>query len=97
MNTLIREGLANSLIELAGKLKANTSEIDEEQAIKIMKLVAHQPMSKEQAAIHLNMSTSKFDTLIREGWLPKGRKKLGWKEKVWYEDEIDKAFERFSE
>lgn len=97
MNTLIREKLADSLIEIAGKLKANTSEIDEEQAIKLMKVVAHQPLSKEQAALHLNMSTSKFDTLVREGWMPKGRKKLGWKEKVWYEDEIDKWYERLKE
>lgn len=40
MNTLIRERLADSLVEIAGKLKANTSEIDEEQAIRIMQIVA---------------------------------------------------------
>lgn len=85
------------LRETADKIDAGNCEIDEEQAIQVMKLIAHKPLSKEQAAIHLNMSTSRFDTLIREGWLPKGRKKLGWKEKVWYEDEIDKWYERLNE
>lgn len=97
MNTVVKEELANNLIDIAKRLKANTSEIDEEQAIEIMKLVAHKPLSKEQAAIHLNMSTSKFDSLVREGWMPKGRKRIGWKEKAWYEDEIDKWYERLKE
>ena len=47
--------------------------------------------------MHLNMSTKKFDLLIREGYLPKGRRKLGWKEKIWYEDEIDKSYARLDE
>lgn len=97
MNISIREKLADSLIELAENIKANTSEIDEEQAIGIMKLVAHKPLSKEEAALHLNMSTKKFDLLVKEGYFPKGRKRVGWKEKAWYEDEIDKAFKRLEE
>lgn len=95
--SIIRKECARVLRELADKVDAGNTEINEEQAIGIMKLVAHQPLSKEQAAIHLNMSTKKFDLLVREGYLPKGRKKLGWKEKVWYEDEIDKAYERLDE
>ena len=97
MNTLVRETLANTLIELAGKLKAGTSEVSEEQAIEIVKLVAHRPLSKEEAAIHLNMSTKKFDILVKEGYFPKGRKRIGWKELAWYEDEIDKVFKRLDE
>ena len=97
MNTFIREKLADSLMELADKIKANTSEIDEEQAIGIIKLVAHKPLSKEAAALHLNMSTKKFDILVKEGYFPKGRKRVGWKELAWYEDEIDKAYKRLEE
>lgn len=93
----IKTFLVNSLRSLADNLEVGNSEVDEEQALQIIKLVAHRPLSKEQAAIHLNMSTKKFDTLIREGYLPKGRKRLGWKEKAWYEDEIDRAFRRLEE
>ena len=95
--TPIARSIAQLLREIADRIDAGNSEVNEEQAIQLMQLVAHQPLSKEQAARHLNMSTSRFDTLIREGWLPKGRKKLGWKEKIWYEDELDKCIERFNE
>ena len=87
----IKKQFAKLLRELADRVDAGNTDLDEEQAIQLMSIVTHQPMSKEVAAKHLNMSTSKFDNLIREGWLPKGRKRLGFKEKVWYEDEIDRA------
>ena len=52
-------------------------------------------MSKESAALYLNMSTSRFDTLVRDGYLPKGRKRIGFKEKVWYQDEIDEQLKKY--
>lgn len=94
---IIKKEFVKTIRQFADDIDAGNSEVDDEQAIRIMKIVAHQPLSKAQAALHLNMSTKKFDLLIREGYLPKGRKKLGWTEKVWYEDEIDKAFERLNE
>lgn len=93
----IRKHFTNLLREIADKIDAGNSELDEEQAIQLIELIAHQPLSKEQAARHLHMSTSKFDKLIREGWFPKGKKKLGWKEKIWYKDVLDKCLERFNE
>lgn len=89
MINCIKTNLVKILRELADKIDAGNSEVNEEQAIEIMKVVAHNPMSKEKAAMYLNMSSSRFDTLIREGYLPKGRKRVGFKEKVWYQDEID--------
>lgn len=86
---IIRESLIKLLEDTVEKLKADTCEVSEEQAVEIIKVITHVPMSKEKAAMYLNMSTSRFDTLVREGYLPKGRKRLGWKEKRWYQDEID--------
>lgn len=91
----IRKQFANLLRELADKVDVGNTELDDEQTMRLMNLIAHQPLSKEQAAKHLHMSISKFDNLIREGWLPKGRKRTGFKEKVWYKDELNKAIERF--
>lgn len=97
MNVNLIAQLVKVLRDAANKIEAGSCEVDEEQAIKIMQLVAHQPMSKEKAAMYLNISTSKFDTLIREKKMPKGRKKLGWKEKRWYQDEIDECVNKIVE
>ena len=43
----IKDYLVKTLRELADNLDAGNSEIDDEQAIQIMKLVAHKPLSKE--------------------------------------------------
>jgi predicted DNA-binding transcriptional regulator AlpA len=40
------------------------------------------------------MSTKNFDALVRKGVIPKGRKRIGFKELVWYKDEIDKCKSR---
>ena len=84
----LRNSLGDLLIEVGNKFKANTSEIEEEQALKIFTAILHEPVSKERAAIELNISSSRFDALIAEGKLPKGKKKLGWKELRYYLDEI---------
>lgn len=77
--------------EVADNIDAGTSEITESQAIDILRIVAHEAMSKEQACNYLNLSRSRFDDLVREKKLPKGRKEMGFKELKWYRDEIDIA------
>lgn len=85
----IKEQFVSLLRKTADKIEIGTCELNEEQAIEIMKMIAHQPLSKEQSAIYLNMSASKFDALVKMNKLPKGRKRMGFKEKVWYQDELD--------
>lgn len=77
------------LIEVGNKIKCGTSEISEAEAIDILRIVAHEVMSKEQACNYLNLSRSRFDDLVRERKIPKGRKVVGYKEKRWYKDELD--------
>jgi predicted DNA-binding transcriptional regulator AlpA len=55
----------------------------------ILSVVAHEAMSKEQACNYLNLSRSRFDDLVREEKLPKGKKRVGFKELVYYKDELD--------
>lgn len=88
---IARKEMSRFLRETADKLDANTSEIDDDQLLRAAQLFAHQKMTKEEAALHLHIWPSRFDTLIREGKLPKGRKKLGQKNKVWYLDEIENS------
>lgn len=82
------------LREAADKIEAGNCELSESEAMDIMGVLSHQVMSKENACRHLNMSRSKFDELVRCGKLPKGRKRVGFKEKVWYKDELDAWIKR---
>lgn len=77
------------LREAADKMDVGTSEVTEAQAIDILRIVAHEALSKEQACNYLNLSRSRFDDLVRERKLPKGIKRVGFKELVYYKDELE--------
>jgi len=90
----IKEELIKLLRKTADDFEVDNTNINEEQMLKITELLTHRELSKEEAAIHLKMSTSRFNTLVNEGRMPKGRKKLGFKEKVWYKNEIDDCYNK---
>ena len=77
------------LREAADKIDAGTSEISDSEAVDILGVIAHEVMSKEQACNYLNLSRSRFDDLVREKKIPKGKKRVGFKEIIWYRDELD--------
>ena len=85
------------LREVAERIDSGTSEITESQAIDVLRVIAHEAMSKEQACVYLNLSRSRFDDLVRERKLPKGRKRVGFKELVFYKDELDAAVKRMKD
>ena len=82
--------------ETADKIDAGTCELSDSEAMDIMGVLSHQAMSKEDACIYLNLSRSRFDDLVREGKIPKGRKRRGFKELVFYKDELDSCIRRLS-
>ena len=79
------------LRDAADKIDAGTSEITESEAMSILGVVAHEALSKEQASNYLNLSRSRFDDLVRERKVPKGKKVAGFKELRWYKDELDRC------
>lgn len=81
MNALTRIVL-KELRKVADKIESGNCELTEEEAIDILKVVANEAMSKDQACSYLNLSRSRFDDLVREGKLPKGKKRRGFKELV---------------
>lgn len=85
----LKKLIVKLLRETVDKIDADNTELTEEEAMEIMSVLAHRAMSKEQACSYLNLSRSRFDDLVREGNLPKGRKRRGFKELVFYQDELD--------
>ena len=81
--------IAYYLEELAAKFRADNSNVTEEQAIDILRVVAHEEVSKEGSCDFLNLSRSRFDEKIKLKKIPKGRKEKGWKELRWYKDELE--------
>ena len=74
-------------------IDAGNSNICEEDAIKIAKFLRETtrtdtPMSKYQAYTYLNISRAKFDNLVREGKIPRGRKIPGFKELMWTKKDL---------
>ncbi len=84
----LKRMIAKLLREVADKIDAGTCELSEQEALEIMGAVAHRVLSKDQACQFLNLQRSRFDDLVRAGRIPRGRKRKGFKELIWYEDEL---------
>ena len=91
-----RQLVVKYMREMADKIEVGNSEISESEAIDILRVVAHECLSKEQACMYLNISRSRFDDLIREKKIPRGKKRVGFKELVFYKDELDIAIEKMN-
>lgn len=71
----------------------NTNVTQEEQS-KILSLLCDivdkdQRMSKIQSADYLGVSRATFDNLVKDGFIPKGRKQDGFKELSWSKIDLD--------
>lgn len=85
----IKNTIIKMLRETSDKIEVGTCEMSDTDAMELLSILSHRAMSKEDACIYLNISRSRFDDLVREGKLPKGRKRRGFKELVFYQDELD--------
>ena len=86
--------LVKELRAAADRLEEGTCVIDMGAAQDIINILAHVPLSKEQACEFLNVSRATFDNHVRLGNIPKGRKEVGKKELVWYKDELQQCIDR---
>lgn len=94
MQETIKKLIIKLLRETADKIDAGTCELTDEEATDITKILSHRALSKEQACSFLNCSRATFDNAIHDGLIPKGRKRRGFKELVWYEDELSNILKR---
>ena len=77
------------LKEAIERIESDDCELSDTEAMDIVKVIAHRPMSKEQACNYLNLSRSRFDDYVRARKIPRGRKRVGFKELYWWQDELD--------
>lgn len=90
----IKKLLSKELRKVADKIDAGTCEMSTDEAMNIVNMLTHEPLSKEQSCTFLNVSRATFDLHVSLGNIPKGRKRTGFKELVWYKDELQKCVER---
>lgn len=93
MGTVIG-AIKNLLLKIVNDIDCGNSNIDETDAAAIIEALKRYTdkdiiMSKYQAYTYLNVSRATFDNLVKEGKLPPGIKKAGFKEKFWYKRDLD--------
>lgn len=79
-----------------GKYKCDKSEW-EHAVDQLSQFNQYRELSKEEACKYLNLSRSSFDTYVRNGWIPKGIKKLGFKELSWHKSDLDISCQKIRE
>ena len=94
----MKDVIVKALESLLEKVKSDSCELTEAEMLQALDLLEKankdRGMSKEEACRYLNISRSTFDTYIRNGWIPKGEKRLGFKELSWLESDLDIACEK---
>lgn len=86
--------IRNLLEKIITDLDAGNSNITEEEALKLTKVLQSYTdktvkMSKYQACMYLHISRATFDNYVREGSIPRGKKEAGFKELFWILKDLD--------
>ena len=81
------------LLSIIDDIDSGNSNIDDKEALQIARSLKEivrkdTPMSKYQAYTFLGMSRAKFDNLVHDGKIPKGKKVAGFKELRWYKKDL---------
>lgn len=88
--SIIRK-LLNKTIDDIDAGNSNITEDEEKEVIELLQTINDDKLSKYQARQILNnMPASTFDKLVRDGKIPRGKKRAGWTELYWYKKDIMK-------
>ena len=94
MQERLKKLFVKMLRDTADKVEVGNCELTSDEAMDIMGVMSHEAMSKDAACGYLNIGKSKFDNLVREGKLPRGRSRRGFKELVFYKDELEERIKK---
>lgn len=81
------------LLRIIDDIDAGNSNASEEELVQIAKFLnktmrKDKPINKYQAYTYLGISRAKFDNMVREGLIPRGKKVAGSRELRWYKKDL---------
>ena len=86
---LIRE-LLQQFIDDIDSGNSRMSQEQQLEALSMLYKLTSNELSKIEAAEYIGVSRATFDNYIREGLIPKGHKRAGFKELSWNKSDLDK-------
>lgn len=69
---------------------SNISETEQHELLDLIERIMSEDVSKLEAAHNLGVSRATFDNYVKDGKLPKGRKRFGFKELSWRKFDLNK-------
>ena len=86
--------IKNQLLKIISDIDAGNCNLSLDEEIEVINFINKLSnkecrMSKYEAYSYLNISRAKFDNLVKEGKLPKGKKQQGFKELSWFKKDLD--------
>lgn len=72
---------------------SNISESEQLETIQFIQKIYSKELSKLEAADYIEVSRATFDNYINKGWIPKGKKRMGFKELSWSIYDLNKFLE----
>ena len=85
------------LQQIINDIDSNNSNISERQQFEVIKFIQKintKELSKLEAADYIGVSRATFDNYIRKGLIPKGQKRVGFKELSWNKCDLDEFLEK---
>lgn len=88
--------LKNLLKQWIDDIDSGNTNIDESQQKEIIELLQRynsKELSKLESADYIGVSRATFDNYVKNGWIPKGKKRRGFNELSWNKFNLDKFLE----
>lgn len=85
------------LQQIINDIDSNNSNISERQQFEVIKFIQKintKELSKLEAADYIGVSRATFDNYVRDGLIPKGQKRVGFKELSWNKCDLDEFLEK---
>lgn len=89
----VLRNLLQQIINDIDSRNSNMSQENQQEAIKLIQKFYSKDLSKLEAANYIGVSRATFDNYVKNGWIPKGRKRMGFKELSQFKCDLDEFLE----
>ena len=84
--------IRNMLLQIINDMdsgNSNITEAEEQELLFLIQKISRQDLSKLEAANYIGVSRATFDKYVKDGLIPKGEKRMGFKELSWKKSDLD--------